>query len=330
MLIPYELDVPFEREPWMNWLLSGSIAIVFGLQAWWWLHTPDDGGLLESPFGPYVLRQFSVKEMVGHLWLHADIIHVTGNLIFLWLFGNAVCQKIGNLLYLPAYLFVGVTAAMAALLFTPHMDRGMVGASGAINGIVGMYVVLYPRNDISVFYWWFLVLRGTFEISGYWMVLLWLAFDVWGAFLGMGNVGYFAHLGGFFTGAGLAMVLLMTRRVVMDAKYEESLLDLIREKFARKSGKQEILNPADIGPEGQSSRLQKRTLSGDEIIPFKTNDSPIPLVPEQGQPPQADVKYIRYACSCGKRFKSHPALAGRMGVCPKCGKQVVIPDRPIR
>jgi membrane associated rhomboid family serine protease len=351
MLIPYELDVPFERTPWMNWLLMVSIVAVFGFQMAWWIQTPTLGDLDHSPFGPYILRDFSWKGIFGHMWLHVNVVHLVGNMIFMWLFGNAVCQKIGNLIFLPVYVFLGMAAAVASLLLIPDIEKGMIGASGAINGVVGMYLVLYPRNDITMLF--FLVRPVTFEISGFWVILMWLAFDILGAIDGEGNVAYFAHLGGFFTGAALAVVLLLTRRVVMDEKFEESLLDLIREKYRPKpelprlnswmdvelakdeiqadenrAGKTKAPTSSTVPQRGR--RENRPTLSGTDIVPPQANDPEPPPRLVEPEPPQAAPKFIRYACSCGKRFKSHVALAGRVGECPQCKKQLVIPDGPIR
>jgi membrane associated rhomboid family serine protease len=354
MLIPYEVDVPFERTPCVNWLLVASVVAMFGFQTALTIQQPSTTHHDLGPFEPLVLREFKLEQMVGHMWLHLNIFHVIGNLIFLWVFGNAVCQKIGNLIYFPIYLLVGFAAAAAGLMFTPHPERGMIGASGAINGIVGMYLILYPCNDISIFYLFFWGrVNGTFEISGFWMILMWLAFDIFGAIMGVGNVGYFAHLGGFFTGATLAVILLLTRRVVMDEEYEESLLDLIRNTIRPKPEPPSIKTLMDVelakeslqldeqsankaklpvsGPVPQRGRRETRpTLSGTDIAPIQANDPYPPLQLAETDPKPEAPKFIRYVCGCGKRFKSHPALAGRVGECPQCQKQIVIPDGPIR
>ncbi len=354
MLIPYEVDVPFERTPWVNWLLVASVVAMFGFQMALTIQQPSNTHHDLGPFEPLVLREFKLEQMVGHMWLHLNIFHVIGNLIFLWVFGNAICQKIGNLTYFPIYLLVGFAAAAAGLLFTPHPERGMIGASGAINGIVGMYLILYPCNDISIFYLFFWGrVNGTFEISGFWMILMWLTFDICGAILGVGNVGYFAHLGGFFTGATLAVILLLRRRVVMDEEFEESLLDLIRNTIQPKPEPPSIKTWMDVELAKESlqsdekssgiakvavsvslpqhgNRKHRPSLSGVDIAPIQTNDPYPPLRLVEPEPLQPAPKFIRYVCSCGKRFKSHPALAGRVGECPQCKKQIVIPDGPIR
>ncbi len=352
MLIPYEVDVPFERTPWMNWLLVASIGAVFVLQFMFMIQAPEISGDDMGPFEPWVLRRFNLEQLVGHMWLHADIIHVIGNLIFLWVFGNAVCQKIGNGKYIPIYLVLGLIAAMASLLFTAHPERGMIGASGAINGIVGMYLILYPRNDIWMFYWWGFYWHGTFEISGYWMILMWLVFDILGAVYGGGNTAYFAHLGGFAAGAAGAVALLLTRCVVMDEKDEESLLDLIRETFKPKPvaepvretalGDDDVLAAYRLIKPGKGepdlvgkvlprvSGKSARQIQGGDIVAegVEKSDKPIRFQSENSSP--VPNGFIRYRCSCGKRFKSHPALAGRSGVCPECNKVIVIPKGPIR
>jgi membrane associated rhomboid family serine protease len=162
---------------------------------------------------------------IGHLLLHADLVHLLGNMLFLWVFGNAVCAKVGNLVYPIIYFGLGLVAGVISYLIDP---RPAVGASGAINGIVGMFVVWYLLNEISCWYvFWLGVGRaGNFSVSSYWMVLLWLVFDIWGAIRGNDNVGYIAHLAGFAAGFSLAFVLLKVGLMEM-APGERSLLQVM-------------------------------------------------------------------------------------------------------
>jgi len=212
LFIPYAVDVPFDHRPVVNWLVFAGVILAFILQV----------GATEEQISPFVLNGWAIRGLFGHSWLHAGIIHLIGNLIFLWLFGNAVCSKIGNIFYLPMYLGLGLLAGISHLIF---VGGPAVGASGAINGIVGMYLVFFPENSISCFF--FLFFRPvTFSISGYWMILLWFVFDVWGAVGGGECVAYFAHIGGFVAGFGLAVLMLSTKWVVME-RGEKSLLQML-------------------------------------------------------------------------------------------------------
>ena len=177
LIIPYAVDVPFERQPYVNWVLLASIICVFCFQFHLSFYAgPDErvGSVVEE----YHLNGFNIRGLFGHMWIHGDLLHLAGNMLFLWVFGNAVCQKIGNLLYMPIYLFVGLFAAVSFVIFSGGTG---LGASGAINGIVGMYLVFFPVHDIScwwVLWVWYYFRAGTFSISGYWMILLWRRYSI--------------------------------------------------------------------------------------------------------------------------------------------------------
>ncbi len=160
--------------------------------------------------------------MFGHMFLHAGLLHLFGNMIFLWTFGNAVCAKIGNWIYIPLFLALGLAAAVIHNLFDASPA---VGASGAINGIVGMYLMFYPNNNVTCAYWFFFRI-GTFYLSSIWIILLFMGFDAWGALRGGAGVAYWAHIGGLVTGAGLAAAGLLTGAIEM-RKSEDSLLKLM-------------------------------------------------------------------------------------------------------
>jgi len=203
MLIPYRVDVLFPRVPWANWVLIALCSLGFLLE----------GFLPEDILNPLVLETWHPAGLLGHLFLHLDLFHLLGNMLFLWVFGNAVCARIGNGAYLGAYFVCGLVAAAIHLLMDGHPA---IGASGAINGVVGLYLVLYPRNEICCAY--FIVFKpGTFEISGYWLILLWFVMDILGAVFGAGGeVAYWAHIGGFLGGFGCGILLLGMKRVAFD------------------------------------------------------------------------------------------------------------------
>ncbi len=218
LLVPYHVDVPMRCWPWMNWALIGLTVVLYPLCV-------SSDGL--SPLGKHLLLGGkSWDGWFGHLLVHGDILHLLGNMVFLWVFGNAVCAKVGNFAYPFIYFGLGLLAGLVAYVIDP---RPAIGASGAINGIVGMFIVWYLLNEISCWYgyWLFTVGNvGSFTVSSFWMVLLWLAFDIWGAIRGGENIGYIAHLAGFASGLILAVLLLVMRWVEME-RGERSLLQVV-------------------------------------------------------------------------------------------------------
>jgi len=140
------------------------------------------------------------------MFLHGGWAHIIGNMWFLWVFGEALENRIGHLGYAVFYLVAGIGASGFYLLFTPKSMIPCVGASGAIFGVVTAYAILYPRNQIKMFYWigWFWA--GTFEVSAMWIVGFWFLEQVGMWYLmseiGMigGGIAYAAHIGGAVIG----------------------------------------------------------------------------------------------------------------------------------
>ena len=265
------------------------------------------------------------------MWLHGGILHFLGNMLFLWIFGNAVCAKIGNVIYLPIYLALGLLAAVVHLIF---WGGSMIGASGAINGIVGMYLIFFPENEItcfwsiSIFYW------RQFSVRSFWMILLWLVYDILGAvFLSKesGGVAYFAHLGGFSDGFGLAVLMLKTKMVTME-KYEKSLLELVA---GRRQTAEQKFDPTygylqrelrDIN----SAETKEAEMPGiaytQQQVTNKLNDKSLRknvLSVEDFFQEES----IRFTCSCGKKVKVPAKYAGKTERCPGCGSQVRISEK---
>lgn len=215
LLLPYHADVPMSRWPIMNFLLIGGTVFLFVMLR---------GGLLApEAIEPYVLKLGDPNGIYGHIFVHLGAMHIFGNMMFLWVFGNAVCAKIGNLSFFFVYLVLGCLAGIAHLLIS---GDPAIGASGAVNGVVGMYLVFYPLNNVTCFYW-FVFRIGTFSVSSIWMILLFLAFDVYGVVSEGGHVAYWAHLGGFGAGFLFASLLLYLGLVQMTST-EDSLYDVLR------------------------------------------------------------------------------------------------------
>jgi len=271
---------------------------------------------------PFMLDRFHLKGLFGHIWLHGGIIHLLGNLLFLWIFGNAVCAKIGNLAYLPIYIVLGVFAGIAHLVF---QGGAAIGASGAIMGIVGIYLVFFPTNDITCYFVFIFFLRPIvreFTVSSYWMILFWLAFDIFGAIIQGGTVAYFAHLGGFAVGFGSAILMLKMKWVVMEDRYEKSLLRMWKERnepVPELYGSHHGMYPYNVETQtletaknAEQGKMEKKTVEA-EKIPFESEE------PKD--------EFIRFMCSCGKKVKAPVKYAGKVARCPRCKKQVKIPER---
>ena len=208
MLVPYGVDNPMGRLPLMNWALIAANVGVFYFEVL--------GGYFGFA-GPINLDVYGT--VPAHLqwfqpltsaFLHANVIHLFGNMVFLWTFGNNVNDKLGHWRYLAAYLAFAVLSNLghAMLASGPMALVPCIGASGAIFGVVGTYLTFYPINDVRV--WYFLgFISGTFSCSAYWIIGLFVAWDVYDAVAGTyGAVAVMAHLAGFAAGAGLGLLLL--------------------------------------------------------------------------------------------------------------------------
>jgi membrane associated rhomboid family serine protease len=274
---------------------------------------------------PFILDGFNLKGLFGHMWLHGGVLHLLGNMLFLWIFGNAICAKIGNIRYMLAYIVLGLIAGISHLIFA---GGSVLGASGAINGIVGMFLVLFPQNEITC-YWFFFPYIRQFNLSSAWMILLWLVFDIWGAMSGGGSVAYFAHLGGFAGGVVLAILMLKLKMLTTE-RYEKTLLQII----------DEYLHPPKVEePQaGYYGYLNAGTNLQEELplvpiapVPFEPKSisfDPVEqpqMMPFEPQKPQDE--FIRFACACGKRVKMPAKYAGKTGKCPQCSARLKIPEK---
>src|SRR5690606_4238592 len=126
-----------------NFLLIGGISL-FSLMMLFGGDSSGAEGL--------VLYGWGLSGMFGHVFLHGGLLHLFGNMLFLWAFGNAVCAKVGNFRYAALFFVLAFASAAVHNLFDGHPA---IGASGAINGVVGLFLVYFPRNDIRCFWWFF-------------------------------------------------------------------------------------------------------------------------------------------------------------------------------
>lgn len=215
-LIPYEIETLQQVRPWANWLIVGACVTVSLLALF--------GGLPYETLDALVLDGWRFPGLVGHVLLHGGLMHLIGNMIFLWVFGNAVCTNTNNFIYLILFLACTLLAAAVHLLADGHPA---IGASGAINGIVGLVLAMYPLNRVHAL-WWFLLTGGTTAIRAWVLILFWFVFDVWGAFSGGGGIAYWAHIGGLLGGLGIGLLALKSGWIELTEYDNRSLLQIFR------------------------------------------------------------------------------------------------------
>jgi membrane associated rhomboid family serine protease len=157
--------------------------------------------------------RFEWMDVLTSIFLHGGWMHLIGNMWFLWIYGDNVEDILGHAQYLVFYLLCGIAASMVHLVFNADSRVPTIGASGAIAGVMGAYVVKFPHSRITTLVPVFVFLT-TMEIPAYIILLYWFVIQF---FSGMGSIGHshlsqggvawFAHVGGFL--AGVALILVM-------------------------------------------------------------------------------------------------------------------------
>ena len=153
-----------------------------------------------------------ISHVITSMFLHGSWMHILGNMWFLWIFGNNIEDSVGHLRFIVFYLVCGLTAAMAQVLASPASPIPMVGASGAISGVMGAYLVLYPRVKVYAIVPLGFIFTSiglpAWVMLGYWFIIQIVsgAMSVGGE---GGGVAFWAHAGGFI--AGVVLIKLFVR-----------------------------------------------------------------------------------------------------------------------
>jgi membrane associated rhomboid family serine protease len=168
------------------------------------IHTPQgdiqiqDPGLMQTPVPPWMT-------LFTAIFMHGSIMHLLGNMWFLWIFGDNIEDDMGHLKYLLFYLATGIIASLTFVALNASGEASLtpcLGASGAISGVLGAYLVLHPHRRVSV-----ILLRMMVDVPGYVAVGIWFLFQLVSGFLdqgGGGGVAYSAHIACFVAGMILA------------------------------------------------------------------------------------------------------------------------------
>ena len=215
-MIPLRDVIPSRTRPGVTIGLIAVNVLVFLFQAM----LPEETAQRFLDAFAVVPAQFSLVDVFTSLFVHAGIAHLAGNLLFLWIFGDNVEDRLGHGRFAVFYVVCGYVAAIAQTALVPDSLIPMVGASGAIAGVMGAYVVLYPQSRVLMLFPFPPIL---FELPavfflGFWFVMQFLSgIGTLPIFRGgtiSGGVAFWAHVAGF--ACGLALVIPMRRRERMD------------------------------------------------------------------------------------------------------------------
>ncbi|MDJ0826459.1 MAG: rhomboid family intramembrane serine protease [Rhodobacter sp.] len=208
-MFPIRDHNPSEKTPFITYALIAVNILVF--LAYWPLFS--DERALQALFFDWALIPAdaadgrNVHTLLTSMFLHGGILHLAGNMLFLWIFGDNLEEDFGHLGFLLFYLASGVGAGLIHVLAAPWSLVPTVGASGAIAGVMGGYLLFYPRARVDVLFI-FIIIFKIFPIPAWIMLGVWFALQLFGgvgADMSVGGVAYWAHAGGFIIGFGLAV-----------------------------------------------------------------------------------------------------------------------------
>ncbi len=148
---------------------------------------------------------------LSSMFMHGSIMHILGNMMFLWVFGDNLENLLGHIRYVAFYIFCGIAAAVAQIVMGPDSIIPMLGASGAISGVLGGYLLLFPQRRVRAIIFNFLT-----EVPAFVALGLWIVYQIVIGYLtpsGTGGVAYAAHIGGFIAGLVTIKLFALGRRV---------------------------------------------------------------------------------------------------------------------
>jgi len=214
-MIPLKDDNPTHTFPFVNILFIVTNVLVFAYQL----------SLPPHAYKAFLLANATVPMRIpaylaGHLgwtlafeplftsmFLHGGLMHLLGNMLFLYIFGDNVEDSFGHFFYLIFYVFCGIGSGLVHIAFNLHSALPAIGASGAISGVMGAYAVLFPRAKVLMLFFIFLIPVPAVVVLGYWFVLQFLSGIGQLGASATGGVAFWAHIGGFLIGLVVALVV---------------------------------------------------------------------------------------------------------------------------
>jgi len=217
MFVPLLDDAPVRRIrlPWVNYGFMAACILVYVFVQSGWILAAHPGAVVSFGLIPSVLFSEAVlpegyaiapawATLVTSLFLHGGLLHLVGNMLFLRAFGDNVEDDLGHLRYIVFLLLCGVGAGLAHAMGAANSDAPLVGASGVVAGVIAAYVMLHPQVKV----WVLVFYRFPVRLRAFWIIGAWVVFQAGNALLaGQEQVAWWAHVGGFLTGAVLVVAL---------------------------------------------------------------------------------------------------------------------------
>lgn len=218
-MIPWRVANPAYHTPWCTWSVMLLCVLVYALQV---LTPAELQPLVFAQYGLVPRRMsallagaedpWALLSVFTSMFMHGGVVHVASNLWFLRLFGDNVEERLGQVRYALFYLISGLGAALLQWAISPLSTVPMVGASGAIAGVLAAYLVFFPKTRVQTVIPLFVFVRFV-ELPSFLVILFWFGLQLVSALLSRGahaGVAYWAHIGGFVSGLLLALALRRT------------------------------------------------------------------------------------------------------------------------
>jgi membrane associated rhomboid family serine protease len=212
-MIPLRDLIPTRRTPYVNYLLIAANLLVFVLM--WLAGSSQDTWVTHYAMVPADfsdgINLSDVMSIFTSMFMHAGWAHIGGNMLYLWIFGDNIEDRLGHSKYLIFYLAGGLIASLAHILTNPNSSIPTVGASGAIAAVLGAYLVLYPQSRIVTFIPLGFFMRMA-TVPAIVVLGLWFVLQLFNGVLSLGasevgGVAFWAHIGGFVAGVVIAKLL---------------------------------------------------------------------------------------------------------------------------
>jgi membrane associated rhomboid family serine protease len=208
-LIPYKDDNPTAIFPFVTvGIISLNIAVFL-----WELISPSNEQQIVFSYGaiPHNLMTLErgqpihpLTSVFSSMFIHGGFFHILGNMLYLWIFGDNIEDRIGHIRFFLFYLMAGLVAAYAHAITDPSSQIPMVGASGAISGVLGAYLIMFPQARVRTIlffgFFWQIVRVPALIVIGFWAIIQLLNGIIAQGVLAQGGVAWFAHIGGFLFG----------------------------------------------------------------------------------------------------------------------------------